>query len=364
MDARRWYARFPAGFSPVVARVMAARDPACALSRAWEESILFSSNQGPGKRLKGSFSALYRVVDSLDGQVAVSGERDFDAGDAAARFTKALLDGRGDAPKPAPRAGGRRPRFRARILFRNEPRSVPEGILSGLEKAFARRSGMEADRRGSGAELTVLVRDEGPAFLLFRPDPSDGADVRKPEAGELPPHTARLLCECSGPADADVFLDPFAGGGSIPLERALMAPFGMVFAQDADPERFAAMKARLSALSFKAARRRIFPKLRDALDLSAFEDGYVSAIVTDPPWGLWEKGPRAGEARDLLSGLMEGARRALSPEGRLVLLLERGLASECAEKSALPGSGYALAERLDVLISGRKASVLRFSKRD
>ena len=87
MGERRWYARFPAGFSPVIERVMAAHDPASTLVKIWEESCLFSSGSGPANRLKGSFSALYRAVDALDAD-GQSPDDTMDAGVAATRFAK------------------------------------------------------------------------------------------------------------------------------------------------------------------------------------------------------------------------------------------------------------------------------------
>jgi tRNA G10 N-methylase Trm11 len=237
--------------------------------------------------------------------------------------------------------------------------AIPGEALSRLEDGFSALSGLRPDRRGGGGELCVLLRAEGEAFLLFRestaePLPSPFGD---PVPGELPAHTARLLCECSSPRDDDLFLDPFAGTGSLPFHRALMAPFRLVFAQDIDPDRYGLMRARLTSKLLAPYKKRIFPKLRDARDLSAFEDGSVTAIVTDPPWGHWEGGGSGAEASGILQSFLDSARRVLAPEGHIVLLLSRGMADAFPLGDGVARS-YRLIERLDVLISGRKASVV------
>ena len=82
----------------------------------------------------------------------------------------------------------------------------------------------------------------------------------------------------------DVFLDPFCGYGGIALERALAAPYRFVFASDDEPEKIAAVKTALYGPGFEKRRRTIFPKVRDVLDSNAFDEGFVTAIATDPPW--------------------------------------------------------------------------------
>src|SRR5208283_3966333 len=126
-------------------------------------------------------------------------------------------------------------------------------------------------------------------------------------AGELPRTTCRLLAEMTEPEADDVFLDPFCGYGGIALERALAAPYRFIFASDTEPEKIAAVKAAMVGSAFERRRRTIFPKVRDALDSSAFDAGFVTAIATDPPWGLYEGGPDEASARDLLRGFFAEA---------------------------------------------------------
>jgi tRNA G10 N-methylase Trm11 len=157
------------------------------------------------------------------------------------------------------------------------------------------------------------------------------------------------------PRPDDVFLDPFCGYGGIALERALASPYRFVFVSDGDAEKLAAVRAALSGKAFERRRKTIFPKVRDALDSGGFDAGFVTAIATDPPWGLYEGGMAADEAGTLLRGFLAESARLLAPGGRLVLLVARSATVD-------PGSAFAQRERLDVLVSGKKARVLRLDR--
>ncbi len=359
-ERRLIYGRFPAGFGPVIERRLrasAAGAPstdARAIERVFDEACLFDEacvRSGSGKldkRTAGLFSALYVVLDSLAPSAVAS-----PADAAIAEFARRIRKRRSGLPGFPPRGS-----FRVRVLMRNEPAAADQDALSDLERAFADASGLRADRRGGGGELCVLLRAEGSAFLLYRQSSAEPcpSPFGQPLAGELPAHTARLLVECTLPRDDDLFLDPFAGSGAIPFQRALAAPFKLVFAQDASESSYALLRERLSDKALAPYKKRIFPKLRDARDLVGFEECSVTALVADPPWGRYEGGVGAGEAMNALVAFLASARRVLARDARMVLLLERGIAN------ALVGSPvirpYRLEERLDVLISGMKASVL------
>jgi len=347
---RLLYGRFPAGFGPVAERrLRSSTDGALTIERIFDEACLFSSSRKPDKRTAGLFSALHDVIDSLEASSTAS------SADAAVfEFTRRLRRRGLSLPGFPPRGS-----FRVRVLVKNEPVAVDPAALDGLERAFAEASGLRADRRGGGAELCVLIRAEGSAFLLYRQSSAEPvpSPFGPPLAGELPAHTARLLVECSLPRDDDLFLDPFAGSGAIPFQRALTAPFKLVFAQDAGEASYALLRERLSDKALAPYKKRVFPKLRDARDLSGFEEGSVTALVTDPPWGRYEGGVGTGEAMDALASFMTSARRIIAPGSHMVLLLERDMA-EALIRSSPALRPYRLEERLDVLISGMKASVL------
>jgi tRNA (guanine6-N2)-methyltransferase len=234
---------------------------------------------------------------------------------------------------------------------------LPYELRRGLEAEIARATGLRPDSIHPAVEFRVQERAGGRTLFLERMTPTPEAPARP---GELPRTTCRLLAEMTGPRPDDVFLDPFCGYGGIALERALAAPYRFVFASDIDPEKAAEVKKALSGKAFERRRRTVFPKARDALESAAFEGGFVTAIATDPPWGLYEGGMGADEAGTLLRGFMKEAARLLAPGGRLVLLVGRGSGTGPAI-GGVP-EGFALRERLEVLVSGKKALALRFDR--
>ncbi len=252
---------------------------------------------------------------------------------------------------------GRAERFAVRGFVRSEPTFPGAEARKTLEDVIARSTGARADSSRPDIELSVSLRDDGNAYLAAgfrtRAEPA-------PAAGALPRHTARLLCELSRPSADDVFLDPFMGSGSIPLERAMAGPYKLIFAGDADESRVAGLKEKLKDKRFERKRKTFFPKQLDARDLSRFEDGLFTAIVTDPPWGDWE-GLGEDEIYALYSRFLAEARRTAAPGARLVLLTGRNSAAEKAIESAQ--ALWTAEERYDVLISGKKARAELFRPR-
>lgn len=250
---------------------------------------------------------------------------------------------------------GRAERFIVRGFDRGVPTFPGDEPRRVLENAISASTGARPDSSRPDIELAVALRADGRAFL------SAGIRTKEepaPAAGALPRQTARLLCEMSRPNPEDVFLDPFMGSGSIPFERALMAPYKLIFAGDKDIDAVSTVKGRLKEKRFEKKRKTFFPKQLDARDLSRFDDGLFSCIATDPPWGNWE---RMGDEAliELYAAFFAEAKRKLRSDGRLVVLSGR---NDLIERSnARIGSVWSVEENYDVLISGKKARAARLA---
>ena len=352
--ATDWFATHAAGFGPLVAR-LAARDlPGSALRRAEDNAVFISGDTEP-RALLSYCRGLFRLLGETRGGLERAA-REF-ARDPASLGKIA----RGPSAGRDQRVAGR---FVLRSFGPDDPAALPLELRRDLESAIARASGLRPDSARPDREFRVQERADGWTLFLERaraPKESetgllDGDRAGEPpRRGELPRTTCRLLAEMTEPQPDDVFLDPFCGYGGIALERALAAPYRFVFAADADREKTAAVKAALEARAFERRRKTIFPKTRDALDGGSFDAGFVTAIATDPPWGLYEGGPDAGGAGELLRSFLAEAARLLAPGGRLVLLTARGSEID-------PGPWFAERERLDVLVSGKKAKAVRLDR--
>jgi predicted RNA methylase len=366
-----WFATHAAGFGPLVAR-LALRDCPGASTRADGDNALrlsFGGGAGRGaapKALLAYCRGLFRVLGEAPGGL-----------ERASRSIAA--SGRLDSPHPGSRDPARNkgmPRtFVLRSFGPDDPAAIPADARHGIEALIARATGMRPDSGRPEREYRLQERSDGATLFLEKAAIAGEAGREGDRAGELPSTTCRLLAEMTSPWPDDVFLDPFCGYGGIVLERALAGPYRFAFASDADAGKVAAVKAALSAKAFEKRRRTIFPKVRDALDASGFDAGFVTAIATDPPWGLYEAGMGGEEADTLLRAFLAEAGRLLAAGGRLVLLVARSFDAEAAagavadfrpggaaEERGRSRSAFLLRESFEVLVSGKKARALRFDR--
>lgn len=345
MESYQYRVSFPAGFRPLAERLLA-RDFGGAQAREGDESSVVLRSEGPFKD-PGYIQGASLVVDAIPAPSLEKAYRAFAERLASAGPRRAVERAARDR---AFMRSGRAERFALRGFLGAEPTFPGEAARAALEGAVSRITGLRPDSARPDIDLSVSLRADGKAY--FSAALRLGRGEGETAAGALPRCTARLLCELSRPEAADTFLDPFAGSGSIPLERALLGPYNMIFAGDRDEALVAAFKERLKDSRFERKKRTIFPKILDARDLSRFEDGLFSAIVTDPPWGDWE---RLGEAEltALYAAFLSEAARVSAGEGRLVLLVGRSDALERALDAA--GKPWRIDENYDVLVSGKKA---------
>jgi|GEM_PF-1057129 len=383
-----WFASFVAGFGPLVRRLVGRDVPGAGAFGLEDNALRFECDREP-RQVLAYCRSLFRVLGERGVAPATAASpaaarlagRGGDAAEllgAAASLFARDRDALGAIAFAGPRAPGRGARshkgspslrdgrgpggFVLRAFGPDDPAPLPEAARRGLEEAIARASGARPDPRGDrrSREYRMQARSDGTVLFLERRDDGPGRAEEPSRPGELPRTTCRLLAELTDPRPDDVFLDPFCGYGGVALERALAAPYRFVFASDLDPAKVAAVKEALRDRAFERRRRTFFPKVRDALEASSFEAGFVDAIAADPPWGLYEGGPGAEKAAGLLEAFAREAARELGAGGRLVLLVGRDQAGQATEAAR---GAFGLRESFDVLISGKKASALRFDRK-
>jgi tRNA (guanine6-N2)-methyltransferase len=128
----------------------------------------------------------------------------------------------------------------------------------------------------------------------------------------LRPTVAAALVWLTRLRDADVFLDPMCGSGTILLERAVAGRYQQLVGGDSDP---AAVAAALANFGPRHQPRRIERWDARALPLA---DDSVTAIACNLPWGR-QVGEKAAMPALYAAVLPEWA-RVLASGGRMVLL--------------------------------------------
>ena len=96
----------------------------------------------------------------------------------------------------------------------------------------------------------------------------------------------------------------------------------------------------------------------DARALHAISDGFIDKIATDPPWGLFDQ--TIGDMDAFYQAVFRELLRVTKPGGIIVLLLGRTAA---AERLVAAASGQRqLVQRYDILLSGKKAMVVKYQR--
>ena len=237
--------------------------------------------------------------------------------------------------------------FRVFASRENELVSLPGNLMHNLVDTFAHLTHSPFSPRQAEAEFWLLSRSEGISYCLYRLT----SVKRHCAQGELRPELATLLCECSDPQDDDVFLDPFAGSGSIPFARSrLKQSFHGIFAHEILPELAEGIKKKVRRIHNAKMQRSFFVRCQDFLS-NTFQPNMFSAIVTDPPWGVFKP-----ISADFYPTLLREAERILKPDGRLVLLTACPNALRSLPSSLNHNTTY------HILVSGQKAAVYSFIK--
>lgn len=237
-----------------------------------------------------------------------------------------------------------------RVMFHIDGRLVAPSTQArqGLENAISAAAGLRLRPRGNCQEYWVIGRrDWSTAYLGER---LPGGKARLPaEKGSLSGELSALLVSLSRPDPRDVFLDPFAGSGSIVAPR-LAIPAQKVIYNDLDKSLYRSAVARLGH------RDGLIFSHDDGTAMTSVRSAEVSAIVTDPPWG--EHDDSIGDYAKFTRSLATEFSRLLNPRwGRLVLLVSRRHAEQM--QGSLVENEFACESPIGILVNGHPASVIR-----
>ncbi len=242
--------------------------------------------------------------------------------------------------------------FRLMASRENQTISIKRELLERLESFFSHRLRLRVSRSKADVEVWFIERSEGLGLVGLRVtrNPAMEKNLHK---GELRPELAHCLCLLSEPQGSDVFLDPFAGSGAIPLERASHFPYRRIIAVDQEENAVTGLSRRLPR------DERVQSFAADARRLTSLVDGSINKIVTDPPWGFYEE-RRAETITDFYGEMLAEFARLLKDDGLLVVLM--GQKERFEEALAGCTGRLALLGKWDILVSGKKAAIYKARK--
>ncbi len=232
-----------------------------------------------------------------------------------------------------------------RVIFSNENQisKINKNKLDKYEQKIIQKSRLFVDRTNPDTEIWILKRSEGLGLVGLRITQNINPE-KVLHKGELRPQLAYLLNFISDPKSTDVFLDPFAGYGSIPKARINYFPAKQIIANDKDQSFFANLKETIRGIEIENW---------DALDLKEIEDSSIDRIVTDPPWGIFIKDLNI---EDFYKRMSVEFTRIIKPNGIVVILTSQ---KDLMDKLLGDSDDFELSEKLDILVSGKKSSVYK-----
>ena len=226
--------------------------------------------------------------------------------------------------------------FRVRFIQENQFAKVDKNLARRAEEYVLSNSKLKLDRLSPTNEVWFSIRREGFAFCgeLISKREFTEKNLHK---GELRPEIAYLMCCYAELEKGSVVADPFCGYGSIPVQLAKRFNCEKIFASDIEALR----ELQGPQIDYRQA---------DAFELPQIETESLDAIITDPPWGLWEE---IADMEGFYKKMFESFKRVLKPEGKMVILSARTAELEGAAAAA----GLKIKKSLHTLVNGKKATL-------
>ncbi|HBU06548.1 MAG TPA: hypothetical protein DEB09_00515 [Candidatus Magasanikbacteria bacterium] len=244
--------------------------------------------------------------------------------------------------------------FRIITSKENQLSAVDNTLLIKLEEKIKYFTKYRTNRKKPDIEFWILLRSEGRGFFGMRITHNHDS-AKSLQQGELRPEVTNILCQLSDMNKTDVFLDPFVGSGAIPIERVKINKYTRVIATDNDKKLVNYLQTNVQRMNLK-----IEVYNGDALVLPSIANNSIDKIVTDPPWGIFNKKSES-ELNIFYTQMLQSFFRVLKPGGVAVVLLgQRELFLDLLKDFT---DKFILEQNFSVLISGKKAGVYKIIKK-
>lgn len=234
--------------------------------------------------------------------------------------------------------------FRLVFSIENQIKGVSPQVREKLEYQFSNKLHLKVNRNKPDTEIWFYERSEKYTFVLLRI--TNYSFVEHRLKGELRPEIGYVMSLISDVSKEDVVIDPFAGYGSILEERAKF-PYTSLTGIEIDSNTFQTLRNKTGKIKRIQLLREDF--LKSKLEYSAF-----NKVITDPPWGFYEK-----LSADFYPKLVKKSFDILAKDGLAVVLVSRDKETEVTGEFT---KHFTKEKCFNILVSGKKASILKFRK--
>jgi|LSQX01.1.fsa_nt_gb tRNA G10 N-methylase Trm11 len=245
----------------------------------------------------------------------------------------------------------KRRRFKIVFSLANQMISVDRGLVKKLEEKLCFIEDLKLSVKNPDLEFWFILRSEGIDFFGTRIS-YNYDKIKSKQKGKLKTELAHLLSFLSAPSPKDIILDPFAGYGAIPKERIHSFPYKFLIAVDQDKSLTLKLKNNLSK------HRNIEILCANALNLKEIKDETMDKIITDPPWGEYQK---IDNLVAFYIDMLKAFKRMLVNKGIAVILtgsVEKFEGAILQFKNFFEGQ-----KKLKILVSRKKASIFKIIKK-
>lgn len=247
----------------------------------------------------------------------------------------------------------RRKNFKIVSSLENQTISVNRELLTRIESIILCVGGMRLNIKKPDLEFWALLRREGYGFFGVRITYPYHNEVHR-EKGELRREIAHIMSVLSNPTPKDVVLDPFAGYGAIPLERAQNFPYREIIAIEKDDYLASRLKQKVTTV-----KKNINVLRGDALVLSEIKNSSIDKIITDPPWGEYKE---ISNISIFYRAMLQEFVRILRSDGMVVILISAKEIFESILQDQFSQT-FKIKSKYDILVSGKKAAIYQLIRK-
>lgn len=170
--------------------------------------------------------------------------------------------------------------FRIIVMDCGKLRAIPQNIMAGTENNISRQTKLAVHRANPDVEIWINRKNDGTTFFMARTKKHPPFE-KKLKQGELRPDVADIMLHKAKPNKQSVIVDMFGGWGAI-AAAVESGRYQKIYTGDINDECVSHQKTRLKN------KRNCTVQKWDAFKLP-IDDKSVDSVVTDPPWGGYEK---------------------------------------------------------------------------